>query len=442
MSVQSTRPPLRATFASLRVRNYRLYFSGQMISQIGTWMQSTALSWFVLQRTHSALALGTVSTFQFLPVLVFSLFGGVIADRFPKQKLLIGTQSLLAIQAFILATLTVTGVITLPLIFLLAAVQGVGNALDAPARQAFVMEMVGPKDVPNAVAFNSSTFQLTRLVGPALGGITLALVGAGWCFYINAFSFLAVLTGLLMMDPRKFYLGERPRRTAMLRQVGEGLRYALTTPDILLAVITMAVLGTFGYNFQVFIPLIAQFVLHASAVGYGLLTSVLAVGSLVASLGVAWLGSATRRIMLVGAGCFSAVLLGLGVSSTWFLVVPLLIALGFSSSVFTATNNARLQIITPAPLRGRVMSINTLLFMGSTPIGSLIVGSMAQSLGVQPTVATMGGLCILGVVAALLYMRRARLRLLPEGAEPGLEPIAADVPPGTRTQEPVTQRAS
>lgn len=436
MSVQSARPPLRATFASLRVRNYRLYFSGQMISQIGTWMQSTALSWFVLERTHSALALGMVSTFQFLPVLIFSLFGGVIADRFPKQKLLIGTQSLLAVQALILATLTVTGLITLPLIFLLAAVQGIGNALDAPARQAFVMEMVGPKDVPNAVALNSSTFQLTRLVGPALGGVTLALVGAGWCFYINALSFIAVIVGLILMDPRRFYLGERPRRTAMLKQVGEGLHYAVTTPDILLAVITMAVLGTFGYNFQVFIPLIAQFVLHASAIGYGLLTSVLAAGSLTAALGIAWLGSATRRVMLIGAGCFSAVLLGLGVSSTWFLVVPLLIALGFSSSVFTATNNARLQLITPAPLRGRIMSINTLLFMGSTPIGSLIVGSMAQSLGVQPTVATMGGLCILGVVAALLYMRCARARLLPDGAEPGIEPLQAEP-----RLEPVARRA-
>jgi MFS family permease len=416
VSAGAERPPLRATFASLRIRNYRLYFSGQMISQIGTWMQSTALSWYVLEKTHSALALGTVSTFQFLPVLLLSLFGGVIADRFPKQKLLIGTQTTLAIQAVILATLTAAGLINLPLIYLLAAVQGIGNAIDAPARQAFVMEMVGPKDVPNAVALNSSTFQVTRLVGPALGGITLALFGAALSFYVNAISYIAVLVGLLMMNPAQFFPSERPKRGAMLRQVGEGLKYAVVTPDILLAVITMAVLGTFGYNFQVFMPLIAQFVLHTSAVGFGLLTSVLAIGSLAASLGVAWLSTSTRRAMLLGAGCFSIVLLAIGFSSSWLLLVPLFIMLGFCSSIFTATNNSRLQMITPPQLRGRMMSINTLLFMGSTPIGSFIVGGMAESAGVQPTVAAMGALCLLGVLATLLYIRRVRSKLLPDVA--------------------------
>lgn len=426
MSNHAGRPPLRATFASLHVRNYRLYFSGQLISQLGTWMQSTALSWYVITHTHSALALGAVSTFRTLPVLFFALFGGVIADRLPKQRLLIGTQSALAVQAIALAVLTSSGLITLPLIYMLAAMQGVANSLDTPARQAFVMEMVGPQDVPNAVALNSSLLQMTRLVGPALAGITIATLGTALCFYINAFSFIAVLIGLIMMDPSRFYNAERPRRAAMLRQLGEGLHYAVTTPDILLAVITMAVLGTFGYNFQVIIPLIAQFVLHTSSVGFGLLTSALAVGSLTAGLGVAWLGRATRRVMLTGAACFSVALLAVGLSGSWLLLVPLLAALGLSSTVFTATNNARLQLITPPHLRGRVMSINTLLFAGSTPIGSLIVGGMAERTGVQPAIAAMGGLCILGVLAALLYLRRVRGSLIPTGEEANRVPAQGD----------------
>ncbi len=436
MSAGGDRPPLRATWASLRIRNYRLYFFGQLVSQVGTWMQSTALAWFVLSRTHSALALGAVSTFQFLPVLLLSLFGGVVADRFARQRLLIGTQTTMAIQAVVLAVLTSANLINLPLIYLLAAVQGTANALDMPARQAFVMEMVGPQDVPNAVALNSSQLQMTRLVGPALGGLMVATLGTALCFYCNAISFAAVLVGLLMMEPSKFFHVERPKRAAMVKQVGEGLHYAVTTPDICLAVITMAVIGTFGFNFQVFTPLIAQFVLHTSAVGYGLLTSCMAVGSLVSALGVAWLGRATRRVLLIGAACFSLVLFAIGLSSTWLLLAPLFIMLGVSSSIFTATNSARLQLITPAPLRGRVMSIQTLLFAGSTPIGSFIIGSMAQSAGVQPALAAMGGLCIAGTAAALLYMRRTRTRLIP----PGEELVAATMMPRERELVPAGAR--
>jgi MFS family permease len=431
----AARPPLRSTFASLRIYNYRLFFFGQLVSQVGTWMQSTALAWFVLQRTHSALALGAVSTFQFFPVLVLALFGGVIADRLPKQKLLMCTQTTMAIQAAVLATLTATGLITLPLIYVLVAIQGAANALDMPARSAFVMEMVGPQDIPNAVALNSSQMQMTRLVGPALAGLLLLAFGTAVCFYINAVSFLAVLMGLFMMDPSRFFPSARPKQAAMARQLGEGLHYAVTTPDIMLAVITMGVIGTFGFNTQVTTPLIAQFVLHTNSVGYGLLTSTMAVGSLTSALGVAWLGRATRRVLLVAAACFSVVLLAIGLSSTWALILPLFFALGVSSSVFTATNSARLQLLSPQHLRGRVMSISTLLFAGSTPIGSFIIGSMAESNGVQTTIATMGGLCLLGVGIALAYMHHVRDRLVPAG-----ELIAPAPPPREHDRElsPVT----
>jgi MFS family permease len=435
VSDHSPRPPLRSTFTSLRIRNYRLYFFGQLVSQIGTWMQSTALSWFVLQRTHSALALGAVSTFQFFPVLVLALFGGVIADRWPKRRLLMCTQTAAAVQSLVLATLTVTGLITLPLIYGLVAIQGAANALDMPARSAFVMEMVGPGDVPNAVALSSSQFQMTRLVGPALAGVILAVFGASVCFFVNAASFAAVLAALIMMDPRRFFRVVRPKQAAMVRQLGEGLHYAVTTPDILLAMITMAVIGTFGFNTQVTTPLIAQYVLHTNSVGYGLLTSSMAVGSLIAALGVAWIGKATRRALLVSAACFSIVFVSIGLSSTWILVLPLFLALGVFSSIFTATNSSRLQLLSPPHLRGRVMSISTLLFAGSTPIGSFIIGSMAESTGVQPTIAAMGSFCLMGVAIALVYMRRVRDRLVPAGAE-----LNREAAPGERTLEPIAAK--
>jgi|SRR5579884_643447 len=417
MTVTAGRPPLRATFASLRIRNYRLYFFGQLVSQMGTWMQSTALAWFVLQKTHSAFALGAVSTFQFLPVLILSLFAGVVADRVPKRTLLTVTQSTMAVQAFVLATLTVTHLITLPIIYVLVAIQGAANAMDMPSRNAFVMEMVGPRDVPNAVALSSSQLQLTRLVGPALAGILLAAFGASVCFYFNAASFLAVIFALLIMDASRFFKTERARHAAMVRQLGEGLHYAVTTPDILLAVITMAVIGTFGFNTQVTTPLIAEYVLHTNSVGYGLLTSSMAVGSLIAALTVAWLGRATRRVLLGGALCFSAVFLCIGLSHTWFLILPLFLCQGVCSSIFTSVNSARLQLLSPPQLRGRVMSISTLLFAGSTPIGSLIIGSMAESTSVSFTIAVMGGICLAGSLVAISYARAMRERLVPAGAE-------------------------
>lgn len=426
MSAPSARPPLSATFASLRVRNYRLYFFGQLVSQIGTWMQMTALAWFVLQRTHSALALGTVSTFQFTPVLILALFGGVIADRLPKQRLLTTTQLVMATQAMILATLTLTGHISLPLIYGLVAIQGAANALDMPARQSFVMEMVGPRDVANAVALNASQLQMTRLIGPALAGVILAAFGAAVCFYINAISFAAVLISLFLMDPTRFFKVERAKQAPMLKQLGEGLRFAVGTPDILLALILMAVIGTFGFNTQVTTPLIAQRVLHTNSVGFGLLTSAMAVGSLFAALCVAWLGRATRRIVLISAVCFGAIFLAIGLASSWLLILPLFLALGVCSSVFTSSSSARMQLMSPPHLRGRIMSMNMLLFAGSTPIGSLIIGATVERTGVQPTIALMGILCLLGVAGALVYMRRVSDRLTPEGATASAKPASRE----------------
>ncbi len=408
------RPPLREAFGALRSRNFRLYLTGRSITQLGVWMQSTALSWYVLNRTHSPFALGTVSTFQFLPVLLLTLFGGVVADRFPKQRLLMVTQTVMALQALSLGIATSTGVATLPLIYLLASVQGVATAFTLPAHLSFVTELVEKPDLPKAVALNFSVQQLTRLGGPAIAGVAIATLGFAPCFFLNSAGYVAVLASLLMMRPNELYRPDTRPRGAVLDELGEVLKYAWSTPDIFMTLAVMLVLGIFGYNFQVFTPLIARFVLHTTSVGFGLLNSVQAVGSLVAGLTVAWLGTATRKVVFSGAIAFALVLTALGAASSWFLVAPLLLLLGFTSSVFLSTNNARLQLITPPELRGRMMGLDGLMIAGTTPIGSLIVGGLADEVGVSAMLAMMGCACFLGVAGGVGYARRFASRLLPD----------------------------
>lgn len=423
------RPPLTVAFRALRNRNYRLFWTGQIVSQAGTWMQRVAQAWLVLRLTDSPLALGTVTTVQFLPILCFSLFGGVLADRMPKRRLLITTQSLAMLQSLLLAVLVSTGTVQLWHVYILAAMLGISNAVDQPARQSFVVEMVGQDDLPNAVALNSTQFNVARLVGPALGGLTIAWVGVAGCFYLNSVSFSAVLAGLLLMRPSELYAPRHtPSRGPVFREIGEGLRYAVTTPDIALVLLLMAVLGTFGYNFTVILPLIAKYVLHAGPEGFGLLTSAMGLGSLFAALGIAYQGKATRRTLFIGSSAFSALLFLVALSSWWVVTLPLVAVLGVASITFTATANTRLQLIAPPHLRGRIMSLYALLFAGTTPIGSLVVGTLADHGGVQMAVAVMAVICMAGVVAGLLYARRtgAGQPVNPEGAgDPARTPALA-----------------
>ncbi len=402
------RPPLRQAFRALHNGNYRLFWSGQIISMVGTWMQRIAQAWLVLRLTHSPVALGLVTACQTVPVLVLVLFGGVVADRVPKRRLLVTTQAVMLVQAAILAVLVATGWINLILLYILAAVLGTATALDNPARQAFVKELVGPDDVPNAVALNSLVFNTARLVGPALAGITIAAIGVAGCFGLNAVSFIAVIAGLLLMRPERFYDIPRAPHGKVLGQIGEGLRYAVQTPDIALVMILMGVIGTFGYNFTVLLPLIATYVLHTGSIGFGALTSAMAIGSLGAAFGIAYNGQATQRTLLIGATGFSALLLLLALSTHWVTTIAALIALGTFSITFTATANSRLQIITPPQLRGRVMSLYTLLFLGSTPIGSLVLGFLAEHQGVRVAVGEVAVVCGLGIIVGLLYIRRHR----------------------------------
>ncbi|MCA1724116.1 MAG: MFS transporter [Thermomicrobia bacterium] len=405
---RAPRPPLKQAFRALRNPNYRLFWFGQVISMVGTWMQRIGQAWLVLRLTNSPLALGIVTACQTLPVLLLALFGGVIADRMPKRRVLVITQGIMLVQASVLAVLTAGGWIRLIDLYILAAVLGTASALDNPTRQAFVKEMVGPEDVPNAVALNSIVMNTARLVGPALGGLTIAAIGVAGCFTLNAVSFLGAIGALLLMRPDRFYEVLSPARGKMFAQIGEGLRYVVRTPDIALVMLLMGVIGTFGYNFTVLLPLIAQYVLHAGPIGFGALTSAMAVGSLIAAFGIAYSGRVTQRTLLTGAAGFSVLLLCLALTSIWAVTIAVLVALGLFSIVFTTTANSRLQILTPPQLRGRVMSLYTMLFLGSTPIGSLVLGTLAQRQGVQVAVGEVAILCGLGTVGGLLYIRHHR----------------------------------
>ncbi len=405
MTRADARPPIRQAFRAFRNHNYRLFWSAQVVSVTGTWMQRIAQAWLVLKMTDSPLALGTISTVQFLPILLFSLFGGVFADRLPKLKVLSVTQGVMAAQALLFAVLTSTGLINLFEVYVLASVLGVASALDQPTRQAFLMEMVGRDDLPNAVALNSIQFNVARIAGPALGGVAIAVIGVSGCLYLNAVSFLFVIGALAAMRRGEFHDMPRRPQGRVLGQLAEGVRYALTTPDIALIIIVLGVVGTFGYNFTVMLPLIAKYSLHAGPSGFGLLTSVMGAGSVVAGLGVALGKRPSRGRLFAGAAGFTALLFVLAFMGTWWTVVPVVAALGVFSIVFQTTANTRLQLLAPPEMRGRIMSIYQLLFAGTTPVGGATFGWLADRGGVGWATGVVAILCGLGVVGGLGYLR-------------------------------------
>jgi MFS family permease len=413
------------TFRALHNRDFLYFWLGQIVSNTGTWMQSIAQAWLILQLTNSPLALGTLTMLQALPVLLLGLFGGVIADRFPKRKLLLFTQTMMCLQALALGILTYTEQIQVWQLYALALSLGTLNALDNPTRQTLVSELVPPTDLPNAVALNSLSFNTSRLIGPAVGGITIAVVGVAGCFLLNAASFLGVITSLLLIRARPTAPAIDRRRGAVILQVREGLRYAATTPDVLFVVILMSAIGCFGYNFQTILPLIAEYVLNAEPASFGLLTSSMALGSVASALLMASRGRVTRRRIFVGAIGFSLLLFSVPFASSWAVLIPLLVLLGAFSILFGSSANVHLQTVTPPALRGRVMSIYTLLFLGSTPIGSMVVGTLAEKQGVQVAIAEMAVLCLLGVTAGLVYLSRVRGQFSTDAGAPPTPEVAA-----------------
>ncbi|WP_026370333.1 MFS transporter [Kallotenue papyrolyticum] len=400
------RVPFSHGFRALRVRNYRLYWSGQLISMTGSWMQTTAQAWLVLQLApESPLALSLVTVLQFLPVLLLSLFGGAIADLFPKRRLLLVTQSIAMARAFVFGLLVASGLIQIWQVYLLALLQGLINAVDNPTRQAFAVELVGRETVVNAVALNSVTFNLARVLGPALAGVMIAHLGVAPVLFINAISFLAVIIGLLLMNPAQFFAAPRETEGRLLARVWEGLSYAWRTPQVLAVLLIVAIIGTFGYNLTLLVPLIAGFVLHTDAAGFGTLSACLGLGSVAAALLTAYAQRVTMQRVAVGAGAFSLILGGLALSTSFPLSALLLTALGLAGITFSTSANTLIQVIVPDHLRGRVMSLYVLLFAGSTPIGSLFIGTLSNHIGVTPTLLICAAICLLGVLAGQLYYR-------------------------------------
>jgi len=402
--------PLRA----LRHRDFRLFWCGQLVSLSGTWMQSLGQSWLVLELTNSPFRLGLLTALQFGPFLVLSFFTGVLADRLPKRRLLICTQAALLLQAATLSILVSSGHVRYWHVAVLAACAGIVNTLDMPARQSFIVEMVGKEDLLNAIALNSAAFNAARVVGPAAAGFLIGRYGVATAFALNAGSFVAVIAALRWI--RSEGLSQGPVRASLLDQVAEGLRYAVQTPRIVMVLALLFTTSLCIFNYNVVVPLLAKDVLHQDAHGFGVLMAMLGTGALVGAVALTVL--ATSRppftFILAAATVVSVATLGLGLARQFWMAGTLLFVMGLSGIVFMTSCNTTLQLGVPDLLRGRMMSLYTLVFVGTTPIGSFLIGSIAGGAGPKAAFIAGGGLSLAFVVVIALWRRARRRRIAVE----------------------------
>ena len=393
------------TFRALRNRNYRLFWFGQLVSLCGSWMQTTAIAWLVLKDLHAGgTGLGLVVAVQFLPTLLGGSWAGVIADRFDKRKILFATQSSMAVFAGAMAALTLTGAVQLWMVYALAAAMGVATMFDSPTRQAFVTEMVGPDDLANAVGLNSAGFNVARIAGPAVAGLLIATVGTGYCFAINAVSFLAVLGGLLAMHSDELFRTSPVARAK--GQVREGLRYALSVPELRMALGLLAIVGTFAMNFTVVIPLVAKNLFKGDASTLGWLTAVMGIGSLVGALFAASRARPTPGLLVLSSIALGVLMCADALAPTLGLEYLTMAVTGVAVIIFMSTCNALVQLASRPDMRGRVMALYMVLFLGSTPVGGPIIGWVGQHYGGQWSLL-LGG--IPSILAGLLLLRPLRL---------------------------------
>jgi MFS family permease len=398
---------LRQTFRSLSIRNYRLYFVGQVVSQAGTWMQTVAQDWLVLGLTGRALPVGITTALQFLPVLLFGLWSGALADRFDKRKILLLTQASMGLLALALGALTATGAVKLWMVYLLAFLLGCATAVDNPTRQSFMSELVGPNHLPNAIALNSACFNLARIVGPSLAGVIVAAWGVAPAFFLNAVSFTAVLLALEAMDRTSLAL-QRPHAGAG-GGVREGLRYVRSTRELRGPLLLVAAVATLGINFRVVLPVLARFAFGGGPRDYGLLASLFAAGSLLGALGTAYLARPSYRVMVGAAGAFGAIALAAAAAPSLAWECVALVPLGAASITFLSTANSLLQTHCAPEMRGRVMSLYAVIFLGSTPLGGGLVGWLSEVLGPRAGLylAAASGLGGAAVASCRLLRRRA-----------------------------------
>jgi MFS family permease len=394
----------RLTFAALAVPNFRRYYAGQSLSLIGTWMQMAAQSWLVLTLTHSAPMLGLIIALQTLPVLLLGPYGGVVADRVDKRRLMVVLQIAMGVQALVLGLLTVTGEVRLWQIGALAALLGLNNAFENPARQAFMLEMVGPERLRNAVSLNSVIVNVARTIGPAVAGLLIATVGEGACFLLNAASFAAVVASLATLDREA--LSPSPPSGREPGQLREGLRYVRATPELAIPLLMMALAGCLAYEFQVTLPVMARQGLHVGATGFGFMTAAMGVGAVIGGLLVAMKGRTGLPTLIAAAGAFGVVLVLASLAPNLAVELAALAVAGGASIAFMASGNSTLQLAAAPSMRGRVMSLWFVAFQGSTPIGGPLIGWVIAAAGARAGLGVGGLACLLVAALGLLALRR------------------------------------
>jgi MFS family permease len=403
------------TFASLRRhRNYRLFFSGQVVSVSGTWMQNVALAWLVVELTSSPLAVGALAFCRFVPFTVLGLVAGVVADRLDYRRLVIGTQASQMVVSAILATLALTDTATVPLVYALALLGGTALVFDAPGRHALTFQMVGRDELPNAVALNASLFNASRVIGPAIAGVVIAVVGVGACFLVNTISFVAVLVGLLLMRVSELVPVERPaQRPTLFAGIREGIAFAVADTRVRVVLVLVTVVSTVGFNFHVILPLLASDTLDTGPEVFGLLSAAFGLGALVGALMTAALGRASWKLFLLGMATFSVSLLALAPVREAWLAAVLLFVTGVSFTLWTSNANTILQLSAPDALRGRVVSLFLFAFAGFAPLGGLLAGWLVEVGGTELSFAIAG---VTGLAAIVYAVRTAGIAAPPRPA--------------------------
>ncbi|MFE4175108.1 MFS transporter [Streptomyces sp. NPDC056909] len=415
------------TFSSLKIRNYRLFATGAVVSNTGTWMSRVTQDWLVLSLTGSSAAVGITTALQFLPMLLFGLYGGVIADRYPKRLLLLFTQAAMGLLGVSLAVLTLSGQVHVWHVYLIAFLLGMVTVVDNPARQSFVSEMVGPDQLRNAVSLNSANFQSARLIGPAVAGVLITTVGSGWAFMLNGLSFLAPLAGLLLMRQHELHKSVRvPRGKGQLR---EGLRYVRGRPELIWPIVLVGFIGTFGFNFPIWLTAFAHGVFDGGAGMYAFFNILLAAGSLAGALLSARRRSSRLRLLLLTAMGFGLLEIAVSLSPSVWLFSLLLVPIGMIGLTTNISANTTVQMNSDPEMRGRVMSLYMMVFVGGTPVGGPLLGWITDTYGPRIGFATGGAVSLLAAMAiglVLIRLAGVRVRFDLRGGRPHVEFIPRD----------------
>lgn len=394
------------SFHALSHKDFRIYWMGQSISLLGTWMQNIGLSWLIYSLTGSPLLLGLLETVRFMPITLFSLFAGVIIDKYPKRKILLITQTIFMVFAFILSILVFTNTVRYEYVLIMALILGFSNTIDMPARQSFTVEMTGKEDLANAIALNSITSNLTRIVGPAIGGVVLLFFGAGWCFLFNGISFMAVIVSLLRIKAKP-YIRDKTTSGSMFYEIKDGLKYITRERFLLQTILLTIIVGIFVYNYDIIMPVFVKDVLHQDGNIYGFLMSFLGIGSLLGALIVSVRSkfSPNMKTLIMSAAAEALLLILISLTRIYYLTAILLIVSGIFNIWFSTTANSALQLTSKDEYRGRVMSVFSLVYSGTAPIGYMFAGASTDRLGAGTTFLLSGVLTIALIAMLILFSR-------------------------------------